>query len=714
MNTNQLNDILSSIKSSIKFFFVCFLYLAQTEIKATMMGLQVLDLVRVAVGLQVLDPVRVAVGVQVLDPVRVAVGVQVQDPPWFGKIEEEITDDKGNVVQEASGLVRGMRAEGVPVDSSCFQWTTSSPADGAVIQACIREKVSFPWEFSTSADEILDNVQWHKRTGNEDTLIAMYAADIFLPIAPVEFLPNAGITISNHTFEDFGTFSVKVIYRQQETLFSVSRSAVLELPDAPVINGNRLMAHVQREPVTNVTTGEKHVQLTCGKFLGLGSRPVSVVWRTPSGETVPSTSFSHGEFHLTLPNPVVGGSYVCRLEDPSFAARCVKNMSALRRGAHLVVDEVQTRLLLLEDGVQGLQDKDQAVDDELERLEEKDANLTSRDEQLQGELLLQEKTDEKIKTELKRQEDVDTNLKLRDVNLTSEVADLRQDLASDKYCQALHGKLAEIGSEEENEFVEQLARQGGRNVWLGGTDAESEGSWVWDSSGNALQFANWFKGEPNNRRSEDCLHMWVSHDYTWNDIVCDNEMYFICEGSLASHMLRYENLQDAKMNKLELLISQLQSLLEQTETNWTSDIQRLQKSIFGVSERSCRTAGWDGFQSSCYKLVENAMTWAAAKDHCKSLDGKLAEIESLEENEFVKQLARQGESAWLGGHDPESDGSWVWDVSGNSIPLQSGDWGEGEPSGNGICLQLRKAQNYTWDDVDCDYKLQFVCEISVE
>ncbi|KAK7492750.1 hypothetical protein BaRGS_00016055, partial [Batillaria attramentaria] len=506
--------------------------------------------------------------------------------------------------------------------SSCFQWTTSSPADGAVIQACIREKVSFPWEFSTSADEILDNVQWHKRTGNEDTLIAMYAADIFLPIAPVEFLPNAGITISNHTFEDFGTFSVKVIYRQQETLFSVSRSAVLELPDAPVINGNRLMAHVQREPVTNVTTGEKHVQLTCGKFLGLGSRPVSVVWR------------------------------------------------------------------------------------------------------LQGELLLQEKTDEKIKTELKRQEDVDTNLKLRDVNLTSEVADLRQDLASDvsslrtdvnqlqsqtsqleshleqtqtnwtsdiqdlqesieeltshhscqaagwvgfqtscyklvknattwasakKYCQALHGKLAEIGSEEENEFVEQLARQGGRSVWLGGTDAESEGSWVWDSSGNALQFKNWITGEPNNGGNEDCLHMWVSHDYKWNDIVCDNEMYFVCEESLASHMLRYENLQDAKMNKLE--------------------------------------------------------------DHCKSLDGKLAEIESLEENEFVKQLARQGESAWLGGHDPESDGSWVWDVSGNSIPLQSGDWLEGQPSGNGICLQLWKAHNYTWDDVDCDYKLQFVCEI---
>nr|KAG5703768.1 hypothetical protein BaRGS_009566 [Batillaria attramentaria] len=244
----------------------------------------------------------------------------------------------------------------------------------------------------------------------------------------VGFLPKAGITLSNFTFNDLGTYRVTVNFKRSGSFFSQSRSAVLALPDAPIISGDRLVAHVQAEPVTDVITGDRHIGLTCGTFLELGSRPVSVDWRTPSGETVPSTSFSHGEFHLTLPNPVVGGSYVCRLKDPSFAARCVKNMSALRRGAHVLVDEVQTRLLLLEDGVQGLQDKDQAVDDELERLEEKDANLTSRDDQLQKELLLLEDgvqglqdKDQAVDDELERLEEKDANLTSRDDQLQKEL-----------------------------------------------------------------------------------------------------------------------------------------------------------------------------------------------------------------------------------------------------------------------------------------------------
>ncbi|KAK7474954.1 hypothetical protein BaRGS_00033841 [Batillaria attramentaria] len=97
----------------------------------------------------------------------------------------------------------------------------------------------------------------------------------------VRFLPNAGIQISNYTWADYATYRVTVKYTHNNVFKSASRSVVLVSPDAPAITGSRLEARMQQKLVTDVITGDKHVQLECGTFLSLGhQRPVSVVWRT--------------------------------------------------------------------------------------------------------------------------------------------------------------------------------------------------------------------------------------------------------------------------------------------------------------------------------------------------------------------------------------------------------------------------------------------------
>jgi hypothetical protein len=88
---------------------------------------------------------------------------------------------------------------------------------------------------------------------------------------------------------------------------------------------------------------------------------------------------------------------------------------------------------------------------------------------------------------------------------------------------------------------------------LGGTDQADEGHWVWGSDGELFwehdedgndpsegeavdgAFVNWSEGRPNdNEGNQDCVAMMIEdgEDGTpgqWNDIVCSDEIAFICE-----------------------------------------------------------------------------------------------------------------------------------------------------------------------------------------
>ncbi|KAK3084198.1 hypothetical protein FSP39_009894, partial [Pinctada imbricata] len=70
--------------------------------------------------------------------------------------------------------------------------------------------------------------------------------------------------------------------------------------------------------------------------------------------------------------------------------------------------------------------------------------------------------------------------------------------------------------------------------WIGATDEQSEGQWVWIKSQRIMTFTNWKFGEPNNlNNNENCLFLDGNSDYRWNDAPCDVRLNFICEQSLA-------------------------------------------------------------------------------------------------------------------------------------------------------------------------------------
>ncbi len=65
-------------------------------------------------------------------------------------------------------------------------------------------------------------------------------------------------------------------------------------------------------------------------------------------------------------------------------------------------------------------------------------------------------------------------------------------------------------------------------AWLGANDFQSEGNFVWESSGAPLSYLNWFEGEPNNLGgNEGCMHFRT--DGQWNDRPCQLVLPAMCE-----------------------------------------------------------------------------------------------------------------------------------------------------------------------------------------
>ena len=105
-------------------------------------------------------------------------------------------------------------------------------------------------------------------------------------------------------------------------------------------------------------------------------------------------------------------------------------------------------------------------------------------------------------------------------------------------CQAAGLQLASVQSAEQNALL--LTAAGDNEVWIGGTDAASEGVWLWSPSNTPLSYANWASGEPNNiyydgsnYYDEDCLvFSWLGQaggPGKWNDLPCALHRKYVCQ-----------------------------------------------------------------------------------------------------------------------------------------------------------------------------------------
>nr|XP_022293350.1 perlucin-like [Crassostrea virginica] len=131
------------------------------------------------------------------------------------------------------------------------------------------------------------------------------------------------------------------------------------------------------------------------------------------------------------------------------------------------------------------------------------------------------------------------------------------------------------------------------------------------------------------------------------------------------------------------------------------------------------SAPWVPFQSSCYVFATGyPEDWTEAGAFCSRLGAKLAEIETVEENNFLRLHAFEmhaGSHFWVGGTDVLVDGQWIW-IS-TQEKMQFTDWLPGEPNGGlreGCLMLVSGSNNYHWNDANCHSQQSFICEKEVE
>ena len=110
------------------------------------------------------------------------------------------------------------------------------------------------------------------------------------------------------------------------------------------------------------------------------------------------------------------------------------------------------------------------------------------------------------------------------------MSDTRTWAGADAACKAAGKQLATVRSAAQSALL--LTAAAGNSVWIGGTDAASEGTWVWSPSNTPLSYTNWYSGQPDNHLGgEDCLMFNFPHGNggKWNDANCQSALKYVCE-----------------------------------------------------------------------------------------------------------------------------------------------------------------------------------------
>ena len=135
----------------------------------------------------------------------------------------------------------------------------------------------------------------------------------------------------------------------------------------------------------------------------------------------------------------------------------------------------------------------------------------------------------------------------------------------------------------------------------------------------------------------------------------------------------------------------------------------------------CAESGWEYLNGKCYKLITEQKSWQEAKEHCQTLNSKLAEPQSPCESDLLHyffQITRPKDItenyAWIGINDIKTENTFVF--SSNDQSLSYEHWIAGEPNNGGgneeNCVHLHyEFGDGKWNDINCDYwKKLSICE----
>lgn len=254
-------------------------------------------------------------------------------------------------------------------------------------------------------------------------------------------------------------------------------------------------------------------------------------------------------------------------------------------------------------------------------------------------------------------------------------------------CEEAGGYLAEPQSQLQIEFLSELAGLEGSftgiGYWyIGLTDLAREGDWLWIHNDARLVDDLWSSSSPSNKtgNSDDCAVMVLKNRAVyWEDHSCTSP-------EVSHHPVAPVCQADTE---------------DSAPTTTTTPLPT-------TTEVTCE-AEWSEFNGSCYKLFKNDYTWLQAMTSCIKEGSALTSVHSLEEENFLNDLA-QNYRYWLGGYPDDDNYTWYW------VDYTEFDYSHNrdlDPGSTQCIMQENSYYGSGWDDHSCDsssYLYYYICK----
>ncbi|XP_021935526.1 perlucin-like protein isoform X2 [Zootermopsis nevadensis] len=120
----------------------------------------------------------------------------------------------------------------------------------------------------------------------------------------------------------------------------------------------------------------------------------------------------------------------------------------------------------------------------------------------------------------------------------------------------------------------------------------------------------------------------------------------------------------------------------------------------------------------CYHFSERELNWKSSASMCRALGSRLAELETVEENQDVVAHMQatstlRGKDFWTGGLNPGL--LWIWSNSARPVASNytENPSNNNNIKGNGRCLKLAynpTLRGYEYQGSECSVRASYVCE----
>ena len=79
-------------------------------------------------------------------------------------------------------------------------------------------------------------------------------------------------------------------------------------------------------------------------------------------------------------------------------------------------------------------------------------------------------------------------------------------------------------------FVDKSSPLGHQSFWIGGSDRDEEGVWIWKNSTEPITLDFWASDRPDNYAGiQHCLtYRYFTDEFLWDDRPCDENNTFVC------------------------------------------------------------------------------------------------------------------------------------------------------------------------------------------